>query len=161
LATKEEAPDGDTEGPHVKGGTDWKLGVAVYTGRPFAWTPYGHIAGELDEAKLGGAEDGGDGVVAELIFVLAVWVVARGLIRRTASAVSWLGHGGRATRVDFWGASDVCSFHMFAGGYQPGRIVGGSEVGDLDACSIFRPQQVGRFDVSMYNTVEMDLERKE
>jgi hypothetical protein len=161
LATEEEAPDGDTERPHVEGGTDWELGVAGHTRRPFAWAPHGDITGELDEAELGRAEDGRDGVVAELIFMLAVWVVARGLVRRTAGAVSRWGHGGRAIRVELWGASDVCPLYLFAGGDEAGRIVGGSEVGDLDACSILRPQQVGRLDVSMYNTVEMDLKRKE
>jgi hypothetical protein len=50
---------------------------------------------------------------------------------------------------------------LFASGDEPWRIVGGSEVGDLDTCSIPRPQQVGRFDVSMNNTVEMDLKRRE
>ena len=161
LAAEEEAPDGDTERPHIEGGSDWKPGVAGHTGWPFAWPPHGHIAGELDEAELGGAEDGGDGVVAELVSVLAVWVIARSLVRRSAGAVSRWGHGGRTIRVELWGTSDMCSLHMFSGSDEPRRIVGGSEVGDLDACSILRPQQIGRFDISMYNTVEMDLKRKE
>lgn len=161
MATEEEAPDGDTECPHIEGRTDWKLGVAGHTGRPFTWAPHGHITGELDETKLGRAENGRDGVVAELILVLAVWVVARGLIRRSASAVCWWRHGGCAIRVEFGGAGDVCSLYVFAGGDEAGRIVSGPEVGDLDACSILRPQQVGRFDVSMYNTVKMDLKGKE
>jgi len=161
LATEEEAPDGDTERPHVKGGTDWELGTARHTRGPFARLPHWYITGELDEAELGRAEDGRDGVVAELIFMLTVWVVARCLVRRTAGTVSGWGHGGRAIRVELWGASDVCPLHLFSGGDEAGRIVGGSEVGDLDACSILRPQQVGRLDVSMYNTVEMDLKRKE
>lgn len=161
MATEEEAPDGDTERPHVERGTDREFGVAGHTRRTFARPPHWHIAGELDEAELGRAEDGRDGVVAELIFVLAVWVVARGLVRRTAGAVSGWGHGGRTIRVEIRSASDMCPLHLFAGGYEAGRIVGGPEVGDLDACSILRPQQVGRLDVSMYNTVEMDLNRKE
>ena len=93
--------------------------------------------------------------------MLPVWVVARGLVRRTAGAVRRWGHGGRGIRVDLWGTSDVCPLHLFAGGYQAGRIVRGSEVGDLDPRSILSPQQVGRLDISMYNTVEMDLKKNE
>ncbi len=92
--------------------------------------------------------------------MLSVWVVARGLVRRTAGAVSRWGHGGRGIRVDLWGASDACPLRLFAGSDEAGRIVRGSKVGDLDACSILRPQQVGRLNISMYNTVEMDLKRK-
>ena len=140
LATEEEAPDGDTKRPHVEGGTDRELGAASHTRRPFARLPHGNIAGKLDEAELGRAEDWRDGVVAELIFMLAVRVVARGLVRRTAGAVRRWGHGGRGIRVELWGTSDVCPLHLFAGGDEARRIVRGSEVGDLDARSILSPE---------------------